>query len=101
MTDDVPQVGVDFAAQLAGAMASQAGSAAVSLDNSRIRSLIELHRSRVVMADIMEVALDPDGRSGMNVFALVTAYDTAMANARESIEQIERLERLLGGAGDE
>lgn len=89
-----PQVGLDVFAFVSAAHAADA-AVSVSLDDSRIRSLISLHESRIALAELLDYAIDPDGVRGLNVISLVNASHYANSLARESAEQIERLQRLL------
>jgi hypothetical protein len=98
--EEQPQVGLDVLAFISAGRAADSAMS-VSLDNSRVRSLIELHKSRVSLADVLELAVDPDGERGLNVIALVEAYHYANSLARDSMEQIGRLQAHLDSQGGE
>ena len=98
--EEQPQVGLDVLAFISAGRAADSAMS-VSLDNSRVRSLIELHKSRVEVFDAIEWAIDPDGNRGLNVVALMNAYYYISRLARDSTEQIDRLQAHLDSQGGE
>lgn len=95
-----PQVGLDALAFISAGRAADS-AVAVSLDDSRVRNLIELHKSRVELFEAIEWAIDPDGKRGLNIVALMNAYYYISRLARDSTEQIDRLQAQLDNQGGE